>query len=298
MPGERWKDIRGFEGYYQVSNMGRVKSLRREREVYFPSRGTTVRMVKREQILKQTVLFSSNKLFPDQPKKLCRVTLTLPVKQVFPMMVGRLVYAAFKHTVLKEKEDRILHKNDIGLDNRVGNLLLATHTEQHKRYYVQKRMISYFTTMSPAERKKYTSMAIEANQKKVGKYSVSGRRIRIYKSLKEAAVATGISLETISNALAGRLLSAGGFIWRTGELPKKIDTRYYQQSLHHRTIRRYQPVAQYSTSGNKRLATYESLQQAARAHGHTSTRQISDVLNGRANTAYGFAWKRLQRGEE
>ena len=30
LPGEVWKDIEGFEGKYQVSNMGRVKSLTRK----------------------------------------------------------------------------------------------------------------------------------------------------------------------------------------------------------------------------------------------------------------------------
>ncbi len=29
MPGEVWKDIPGFEGSYQASNLGRVKSLDR-----------------------------------------------------------------------------------------------------------------------------------------------------------------------------------------------------------------------------------------------------------------------------
>lgn len=27
---EIWKDIKGYEGFYQVSNLGRVKSVRRE----------------------------------------------------------------------------------------------------------------------------------------------------------------------------------------------------------------------------------------------------------------------------
>ena len=29
LTSEVWKDIRGYEGYYQVSNLGRVKSLSR-----------------------------------------------------------------------------------------------------------------------------------------------------------------------------------------------------------------------------------------------------------------------------
>ena len=31
LPGEEWKAIAGYEGSYQVSNMGRVKSLKRWR---------------------------------------------------------------------------------------------------------------------------------------------------------------------------------------------------------------------------------------------------------------------------
>ena len=30
MPGEVWRDIPGWDGYYQVSNIGRAKSLDRE----------------------------------------------------------------------------------------------------------------------------------------------------------------------------------------------------------------------------------------------------------------------------
>ena len=36
MAHEIWKDIAGFEGHYQVSNLGRVKSL------YFRNRMTTI----------------------------------------------------------------------------------------------------------------------------------------------------------------------------------------------------------------------------------------------------------------
>ncbi len=29
---ETWKDIQGYEGLYQISNLGRVKSLKRNKE--------------------------------------------------------------------------------------------------------------------------------------------------------------------------------------------------------------------------------------------------------------------------
>lgn len=33
---EIWKDIQGYEGLYQVSNMGRIKSLERTRNMNLP----------------------------------------------------------------------------------------------------------------------------------------------------------------------------------------------------------------------------------------------------------------------
>ena len=47
MQNEVWKDVKGFEGLYQVSNLGRVKSLER----YVPSK-PGVQRLKKEQILK------------------------------------------------------------------------------------------------------------------------------------------------------------------------------------------------------------------------------------------------------
>ena len=35
LPDETWRDITGFEGYYQVSNLGRIKSL--DRYVEYPN---------------------------------------------------------------------------------------------------------------------------------------------------------------------------------------------------------------------------------------------------------------------
>ena len=37
LPNERWKDIKDFEGLYQISNYGRVKSMERYRKLYSKS---------------------------------------------------------------------------------------------------------------------------------------------------------------------------------------------------------------------------------------------------------------------
>ncbi|MFL9485692.1 NUMOD4 domain-containing protein [Chitinophagaceae bacterium LWZ2-11] len=44
--------MKGFEGYYQVSDMGRVKSLPRWNELHFESRGYTAYRWMPERILK------------------------------------------------------------------------------------------------------------------------------------------------------------------------------------------------------------------------------------------------------
>ena len=48
---EQWKDIKGYEGLYQVSNEGNVKSL--SREVHTTNRYGSMIKVIRERILKK-----------------------------------------------------------------------------------------------------------------------------------------------------------------------------------------------------------------------------------------------------
>ena len=97
MNKEIWKDIKGYEGLYQISNLGRVKS--------FPRNGT----IKQERILKQTIdnngylivgLHKNNKA-----KKVC---------------VHWLVADAF---IPKGKEDEVInHIDGNKLNNNLNNL--------------------------------------------------------------------------------------------------------------------------------------------------------------------------------
>lgn len=53
MINEIWKDVKDYEGLYQVSNIGRVKSLKKE----VNGRGNKVRIVK-ERILKPVIVYN------------------------------------------------------------------------------------------------------------------------------------------------------------------------------------------------------------------------------------------------
>jgi len=108
---EIWKDVAGYEGYYQVSNWGRVKSL--ERWVPHKRRGKDF---VRERILKQWI------------NRYCFVVLSLNGKQT-SKTVHRLVAEAFIPN--PENKPEVNHKGKVPdkTDNRVWMLEWATKKE-------------------------------------------------------------------------------------------------------------------------------------------------------------------------
>ena len=52
LKNEEWKDIEGWENKYQVSNMGRIKSVERQVEVYSPKKNGTFIKTFYEKLLK------------------------------------------------------------------------------------------------------------------------------------------------------------------------------------------------------------------------------------------------------
>ena len=110
--GEVWKDIKGYEGIYQVSDLGRVKSL--EREIMRSDGKPTYQ---KECILK-----------PKIDRGYYRVGLRLEgIKKHFA--VHRLVALSF-NIPNPENKRTVDHKNEDKLDNRLENLRWATQKEQ------------------------------------------------------------------------------------------------------------------------------------------------------------------------
>ena len=104
---EIWKDIKGFEGVYQASNLGRIKSLERI--------NVLGRRVK-EKILKPLITRKGYYL----------IGLYKNSIQKF-YYVHRLVWIAFNGQIPEGYE--INHLNEVKSNNRLENLNLVTHKE-------------------------------------------------------------------------------------------------------------------------------------------------------------------------
>ena len=107
MTEEVWRDIEGYEGLYQVSNMGRVKSLGRKDRFG--------RVIK-ERILEPAVTHNGY----------LRVGLHVDGKRKM-LRVHRLVCEAFHEN--PDNKSEVNHVNENKTDNRACNLEWSTRTE-------------------------------------------------------------------------------------------------------------------------------------------------------------------------
>ena len=112
---EVWKDIKNYEGNYQVSDLGRVKSLARLKEI---RKGIFVN--KKENFLKPT---KNRKGYLNL--KLCKKSDGVCSEK--SVIIHRLVANEFLENPLNKPQ--VNHKNGIKDDNRVDNLEWATGSE-------------------------------------------------------------------------------------------------------------------------------------------------------------------------
>lgn len=201
---EIWKDIEGYEGYYQISNLGRVKSLSRTTKFGMNYKTSNDIMLSASIGKRGYYVVSLNK---DGVSK----TFTL----------HRLIAKAFIPN--PENKRFIDHINTIRTDNRIENLRWVTAKENAN---------NSITLMKNRESAKLRwSVGKFANRRenlhyiKVQQFTKDGVFVKEYDSIKNASLQTGIDSSSISAVCLGtnpKRHTAGGFIWKhIGEYYRK-----------------------------------------------------------------------------
>lgn len=120
LPGELWKPVVGYEGFYEISNMGRVKSLARINP--FPNRwGTMSSRLLRERILRP-VTIGHRGIAPRQVRH--AVNLSMGGRSRVALL-HRLVLEAFVGPCPDGME--CCHNDGVASNNRIENLRWDTH---------------------------------------------------------------------------------------------------------------------------------------------------------------------------
>lgn len=172
---EVWKDIVGYEGLYQVSNLGRVKSL--ERDVLFPRNGKIFTRRAYTRILKFRLCRG------EYPYVILSKDATRATKKIH-----RLVAEAFLPNL--EGKEQVDHINGDSCDNRLENLRWATAKENCNNPITLQRRRAYIPTeehrrkVSKANSKKSSERGNRANIRKPDR-SLSDFRAGPRNSLRE-----------------------------------------------------------------------------------------------------------------
>ena len=178
---EIWKPISGYEGFYEVSNLGRIRSLERIVEC---SDG-------RKRKIKDRTLKGSS-----YSGGYSGVTLHKDGCAKF-VNIHRIVAEAFVPNPLEKEE--VNHKDENPSNNHASNLEWVTHKEN----------INYGTR---------TERAREATTKLQGKavqqFSKDGKLVAEYESISIAYRATGAFISNIVKCARGEYKTAGGYIWK------------------------------------------------------------------------------------
>lgn len=171
---EEWKPAVGYEGLYEVSNLGRVKSL--------PRKGTKGGIL--------TPTYSNSKHYAHIP-----LTKNMKLKTV---SLHRVVAMAWIPNPYNKPQ--VNHKNGIKSDNRVKNLEWVTNLENRRH-----AIATGLNSAAPID-------AIESRKRGVLQ-KLDGEIVAMYRSIIDAERITGAKSENITKVCQGKRKNAGGYQW-------------------------------------------------------------------------------------
>lgn len=182
LPNEEWRDIVGYEGLYQVSNLGRVKVLPRIKRT--PS----------------TTFLSEEKIVVPKIDKggYLRVALCRD-KGMRRFLVHRLVATSFFGD---NPHMTVNHKDENKTNNSVENLEYLTRAEN----------VKYGTGIKRSAMARVDNPNVRKTP--VKQYTLDGVFIKRYISINQAKRENNFKKENISLCCLHRRKTSNGFIWR------------------------------------------------------------------------------------
>lgn len=193
---EEWRDIPQYEGLYQVSNQGQIRSIDR----IVRRNGETTKNLRGFILLPLYQKSGYMFVFLSKNGKAKR------------MAIHRAVALAFIPN--SENKPEVNHINEDKTDNRVENLEWATIKENRNYGTRIARGIANRNQTGEKNGMFGKRGSLNPNSKKVLQYDLSGQFIREYDSVKMAAEMTHSNASSIARVANGYLKQTNSFIWR------------------------------------------------------------------------------------
>lgn len=170
-----WKPVVGYEGLYEVSNCGKVRSVEHYTNGHH--------LMAKELTPKKSGRYFYVKLYKNAKPRTIRL--------------HRIVAEAFVPNPMRKPQ--VNHIDGNKENNSASNLEWCTQAENN-RHAIDNGL------QNPR-------IMIEATKKRVRQFSMDGKLIKEWDSLTDAASKLGLQVSNISHCCKGRIRSTGGFKW-------------------------------------------------------------------------------------
>lgn len=258
LANEEWRAIKGYEGLYEVSNLGRVRSLDRMYYKHYKD-GRVIRTKLRGRILKPTINNNGAGYY----------MVSLVYKNVYvTRTVHRLVAIAFIPN--PDNLPEVNHKDENTRNNCVDNLEWCT------RLYNARYGTGIERNLLPRRRK-------------IEQLTKDGKHIAYHLGVRELCRVTGMHKRSIQNCLnkKPKFKTAYGYIWRYVNVGDDVEFDLLHSSVQY--TKKDRTVEQLTKDG-KHIAYYKNPSQAAMVMSCT-LQNILRAINAPHQTANGYKWK-------
>lgn len=186
---EIWKDIKDYEGLYQISDRGNVKSLNYNKT----GKEKLLKKGKDDDGYLYVVLY-----FHGERKH---------------HKIHRLMCKCFLENI--ENKEQVNHKNGIKSDNAIENLEWCTHTENQRHAW----NTGLKKALTGEKHPLYNKHGIDhTSSKEIDRYTKDNVYIDTFINAKIASQILNINYSCISMCCNGKRNTAGGFIWKYKQL--------------------------------------------------------------------------------